>query len=44
MDKIITNTFTTWQMTMGKKYTFTINNITIPSFEAPNTSFAESCA
>jgi len=44
MDKTIINTFKIWQMTMGKISTFTMNNITFPSFAAPNTSSATSCA
>ena len=43
MDKIIINTFTIWQMTMGKISTFVMNNFTFPSFAAPNTSSATSC-
>jgi len=43
MDKIIINTFTIWEMTMGKISTFTMNNFTFPSFAAPNTSSATSC-
>ena len=43
MEKIIINTFTTWQMTMGKINTFTMKNFTFPSFAAPNTSLATSC-
>jgi len=33
-----------WQMTMGKINTFTMSNFTFPSFAAPNTSSATSCA
>ena len=43
MDKIIINTFTIWQMTMGEISTFTMKNLTFPSFAAPNTSSATSC-
>ena len=43
MDKIIINTFTIWQMAMGKISTFAMNNFTFPSFAAPNTSSATSC-
>ena len=43
VDKIIINTFTIWQMTMGKINTFTMNNFTFPSFAASNTSSATSC-
>jgi len=44
MGKIIINTFTALQMTMGKIRNFTMNNFTFPSFAAPNTSSATSFA
>ena len=44
MDKIIINTFTIWQVAMGKISAFTMSTFTFPSLAVPNTSSATSCA